>query len=257
MSESSLSIAFVELRQIIGDFIGITRNTATWDTSQSNMVEEIIKQGIDQFYHPPAMLDPRGTGKMIYYEWSFLRPSTTIVTVAEDYDQDLPDDFGGMQGTFVYDPADYHCDIHLIGVNELNRKRVVYQGSGYPEYAAIEWKAGTGTTGQRAQVLWHPTPTAAYTLHYQYSVLSNALTTSLPYPLGGAAHRQTIIESCEAAAEIIKFDEIGIHNQLFKDHLAKSIMLDKQNISAEYFVQRPDKSEYEFNRIHMVNYLGA
>ncbi len=72
MAESTLAIAYTELRQEIGYEIGAGRTAGSWSSTQSSNIDQIVKRGLRLFYkHPPI---PGASN----HQWRFLRPVTTI-----------------------------------------------------------------------------------------------------------------------------------------------------------------------------------
>jgi hypothetical protein len=74
----------------------------------------------------------------------------------------------------------------------------------------------------------YPTPDQAYTITFNYVAYPYSLTLSHPYPLGGDAHGDTILESCLAAAEESLDDDQTLHTGRFQERLAASIAFDKR-----------------------------
>lgn len=77
MAESTLSLSFDDLRAEIGYALGYTRNQANWDVNKVADISSYLKGGLRQFYNPPP-LKPN----LRPHEWSFMRPTTTLTTVA-------------------------------------------------------------------------------------------------------------------------------------------------------------------------------
>jgi hypothetical protein len=180
---------------------------------------------------------------MLSHEWRFMRPTTTLATVADDYDYTLPDSFGYLIGDFTYASADNRTQhIQIVGEGDIRRMR---QGgtvpTGYPRYAAIRPMNTAATTGQRFEAIFFPTPNAIYTLSYQYQVLKDAVTTALPYPFGGAMHAETILQSCLAIAEERSDDVSGLHGAKFIERLKASVSADLRT-GAQYFGYNGDNS---------------
>jgi len=226
MAESSLSLGFPDFQAEVGSFLGHGRDTSAWaalDPDPTDDVEAIIQAGLRQFYFPPSM-----GGKDEMYEWSFLKPVTTLTTTADDYDQTLPDDFGGLLGDFTYPVGTGFGPVKERNELQIRDLRQALDSTGRPQYFAIRERAGTGTTGQRLEVIWFPTPDAVYTMTYQYLALVNKISAASPYPLGGMAHAETIMESCLAIAEARKDDEKGIHWDSFMTRLKASMRYDQQ-----------------------------
>ena len=81
MSESTLSVGYAELRKAIGVYLGITTTTASWSTAEVEQVEMVISSGLRRFYFPaPIMEDGRISQRP--HEWSFLKPTLTMDTIA-------------------------------------------------------------------------------------------------------------------------------------------------------------------------------
>lgn len=77
MSESTLALAFDDLRQEIGQFLGYGRTIAAWAAAQSALIEALLHSGVRRFYWPPPL-----PGQAIAHEWSFIKPTTTLTVNA-------------------------------------------------------------------------------------------------------------------------------------------------------------------------------
>jgi len=143
-------------------------------------------------------------------------------------DYDLPDNFGGIEGDLTYAAADSGWNsVRVISEEQIRRRRMVNRGASYPEVCAIRPKSGfTGANGQRFEILFDPAPNAAYTFSYRAQVLPGQLSESYPYPLGGMAHGETILESCLSVAEQRLNGEAGLHTVKFTKRLTSSISQD-------------------------------
>ena len=73
MAESTASITYSDLREEVGFFLGYGRSSSNWTTDQIYAIESVVKSGLRQFYHPP-----RVPGDSIAWEWTFLKPVTSI-----------------------------------------------------------------------------------------------------------------------------------------------------------------------------------
>ncbi|KKM73490.1 hypothetical protein LCGC14_1410030, partial [marine sediment metagenome] len=73
MSESSLSLGWTDFKSEVGFFLGYGRTIASFIGDQEAEVELIVHAGIRRVYFPPAFpgIEPG-------YEWSWLRPTTTL-----------------------------------------------------------------------------------------------------------------------------------------------------------------------------------
>lgn len=233
MAESSLSLGFSDLRSEIGYFLGYTRDSGNWSAGEITEINAVLSAGLRQFYFPPPL------GQGLPHEWSFLRPITTIPTVADTSDYTLPDDFAGMEGDMTFAASDNVAGpVEIVGEHQIRKLREGNtSSSGIPRFGSVRPKTTDGTTGQRFQLNLWPTPDAVYTLYYRYKLLPSALTSIAPYPYGGAPHAETLKASCLAAAEIDIDDEKGPRWAHFQAMLAASIAHDR-------LAQPPEKLGY-------------
>jgi hypothetical protein len=81
MAESTLSLSYDEIREVVGRDRGITGTPGNWTTDDSARVDQIIKDGLRTFYYPP----PIEAGQLPH-EWSFLKPVNQQITVWPDAD---------------------------------------------------------------------------------------------------------------------------------------------------------------------------
>jgi len=212
MAESTLSIQKSDIDQSIANYIGLTTILANLDTNEWAIIDAARETGLSRFYAER--------------DWVMLEPKTTLTTVAAAYEFDLPDDFAALMGPMHHAANTGYRTLVTVGVGDIINFRKNSLDSSIPEYVAISPKTTDGSTGQRWEALFYPTPDAAYVLTYQYTRLANDLTDTYPYPYGGALHRNTIIEACLAAAETRSNDAIGLHEQRYQSYLALSIKAD-------------------------------
>jgi hypothetical protein len=233
MSESSLSIGFPELQIEVGYLLGYGRTPANWSVAQEALIDSIVQSGVRRVYFPPAVSD----GKRIVeagYEWSWLRPTTTLVIESGTADYDLPDDFSRLVGNFHYAEAEYKNPITQFSVGDILASRARTSTTGIPYKCAVRFKECDGTTGSRQEVLFYPEPDGDYTLSYEYEAYTGALSDDAPYPLGGMKMGELFIESCLAVAEARMDQEAGIHTATFQTLLIDAIMRDKKQGAVHY-----------------------
>jgi hypothetical protein len=230
MSESTLSMGYPDYRKLIGRFLGYGGTSTNWSADQIDEIQFVMDSGLRRFYTA--------------YDWRFLKPVTTQATVASTYNYTLPDAFGFMIGDLTYATTDSGWDrIRLVEEMEIRRLRQTPTNTtGRPRLAAVRPLTTTGSTGQRFELIFYPTPDAVYTLTYQYRALPYQITASLPYPFGGEMHAETILEAMLAVAEERHDDEKGIHNQTYLTMLQQSILMDQQQ-GAEFFGYNGDFSD--------------
>ena len=227
MAEPTLTQTFVELQREVGYFLGWGRTDGSWTTAQLNRIKDYVNAGLRQFLLPPA---PEGQES---HRWSFMRAyAGTINTVNGTTAYDLPDDWGGGTEAFHWAVAEDRAQIPVVSNEELvairGEKSVTSVST--PLIAAIRAKPFVPATGQRYEVLLHPTPADAKPLTFNYSVDIDKLATDGHFTPGGAAHSETLLQSCLAVAELRTHDEAGVHNARFMERLAASILYDKTNI---------------------------
>lgn len=224
MSESTLSLKYSDLLSEVGAFLGYGVDPSAWSAEKLAEVDRYVQAGVRQFYYPPAV-----QGVEAAYEWSFLNPTTTIVTADADSEQDLPDALGRILGDLYFAPSVHSSSIVVVSEARMLSLRQSSADKGRPCFAAVRAKAGTAlTSGQRNEIMWWPTPNAAYTLTYRYEAYSGKLTSLLPYPLGGMRYAELITESCLSVAEQRGNDERGLHYERFVSLLASGIAMDRK-----------------------------
>lgn len=228
--ESTLNLSYSDLRTAVADFLGYGRDSANWTTKATAHINEALADGLRQFYHPPIVAPARRS-----YLWSFLRPVGVLTTVATEHRYDMPGDYAGIDGDFVYDSTTLYRKIQIVGEGQIRELRSGTVTSGVPQYAAINPKQSNGEGIQAFEVTFWPTPDAAYRLTYRYVASPNASSASQPFPLGGEAHSDTIKQSCLAAAEFLRDDERGIHAQRFMEMLSASISRDAQLTERKFY----------------------
>jgi hypothetical protein len=248
--ESTLSAVYSVLSAEVGAFLGYGATAASWTADQAAEIERYVQAGVRQFYYPPAM-----QGVEPGVEWSFLKPTATLDTLASDAEQDMPDAFGRLLGDFHFEPD--VCSVPIVVVSEARIQTLLQQSIdvGRPQYAAVRFKASTGAYGQRQEVVWWPIPDDVYTLTYRYEAFSGKLTGANPYPLGGMKYSDVILESCLAIAEQRANDERGLHTERFGMLLSAAIVQDRKN-SARYYGQMgtPEDSAIPRRRMLFDNY---
>ena len=72
---ATLAVDYNEIRTVVGDYLGITRNTegagSEWTTDEIARIDDVIKTGLTKVYYPQSG-----------YEWSFLTPVGELTTTA-------------------------------------------------------------------------------------------------------------------------------------------------------------------------------
>tara|TARA_B100000519_G_C14254494_1_gene444301 strand:- start:1427 stop:2530 length:1104 start_codon:yes stop_codon:yes gene_type:complete len=240
-TESTLSLSYADIRKELGWFMFGERTSSNWSSDEGAQIDDIVKSGLRNFYHPPPTNNsPRG------YKWSFLEPTTTLSTVAGTSDYTLSADFGGLVGPMTYSTDDSRWfPIEMTGEHRIRvlRQRDYATLKSDPRLAAIRPINSDGSNGQRFQIMLYPTPDKAYTLSYRYHALPGKIDSTYPYPKGGEAHAETILESCLAVAEARMDNNAGIHAAAFQNRLNASISYDKMMHTPDYQGYNGDGSQ--------------
>jgi hypothetical protein len=230
MPESTLSIQYSDLLLAVATFLGYGADSTAWTVAETAEVDLYVQSGVRQFYYPPTV----GSGEA-GYEWSFMNPTATLDTVADDAAQDLPDDLGRVLGDFFFASSEYRASIVQVDEHRINTMLSRSSDTDAPIAVCVRHKAlvaGTSgtpsTAGQRLEAVWYPIPNDAYTLTYKYEAYSGKLSAVNPYPLGGMRHSELLTESCLSIAEQRANDAVGQHTELFQRLLVSSIAMDKR-----------------------------
>lgn len=237
MAQSTLALGYPDLQKIVGRMLGFDPVPANWTTEETNAVDEIINAGTRGFYFPPAIQNEEP------HQWTFLHVTTTLSTVAADFDYDMPDNFGAIEGQFTYAVNTGRGHIDIVDEEQIRALRQYGDVSGNPRYAAFRAKSSDGTGGQKTEVLFYPTPTGVFVLTYKFTVLQNAVRTANPYPLGGMAHAETWKAFVLSEAEAYLNDEEGVWSKRKVAQLAASVRFDKMAISPEKLGKNLDRSD--------------
>ena len=261
MAESSLSIGFADLKAEVGFYLGMGRGVDTpWSASQLLELTGLVQSGVRRVYYPPAL-----SAEMAGFEWSWLRPSTTLAVTKDDWEFDLPDDFGRLIGVLHFAEAEYRSPVVIVSAGKLLDMRAYSSLTDAPKYAAVRYKAVTdeSTGGQRQEILFFPTPSSDWTLSYEYEAYSGVLSDTFPYPLGGMQLAELYIESCLALAESRINDDVGQHAQHFQALLVDAIARDRKRGAQRYgqMGNRERDEDFPFRRgwvgpIYPLTYKG-
>ncbi len=168
----------------------------------------------------------------------------TFVIKRTPSDYNLPDDFHRIVGNILHASDSYRPAIRIISENALLDMRARGTFTSPPVYAAVRYKAGTYTDGQRQEIMFYPTPDTGYVLKYSYEAYSGKLTVTLKYPLGGMYLAELYIESCLAVAEQRANDVVGLHSEQYTLLLLDAIKRDSKR-GAQTFGQMGHVDPYD------------
>ncbi len=236
--ESSLSLKYQDYINKVAFFLGWSTGVEFIKTDdnlrEQVLLDECVASGIRQFYYPPAMPGGFHQGQQTPYEWSFLRPIATLTLVSGEQTIRLPDDFGGCEGEITVASAGTTTVPWPIRFFNEGMIREAYAksptASGPPTMAAlVPIKGTTAIRSSRQDLSFFPIADQNYTVQFQYELLGEMLTGTNPYVYGGAAHVETILESCLSIAEQRIDDMSGVHTMKFHERLEASIAMDRRN----------------------------
>lgn len=248
MAESSLSLGYPELLRAVGRFLGYGADSSGWDADQLSEVEDHINAGLRRFYGA--------------YQWSFLRPTYDLATVAAQAAYTLPDNFAAVIGDITFAAnAQILWSVRMVPDLTMRRTRAYGVHSGKPEIASVAPLLTDGATGQRSQLTFWPTPDAIYTVSFSMQLIPNAVTAANPYPLGGELYAEAIRACCMAAAEADMDDQQKVQAERAAEQVALAVATDKLHRSITTYGYNGDNSDTQmpFKRtsLRTVTYHGA
>lgn len=223
MAESALSLGYPDIAQEVSEYLGYDPTIANLGTDELRHVNGACDSGLRMFL---GGVDPRTKRG---YRWSFLDATATITTVSGTESYDLPDDYASHRSPVYFPTGTGYRPVEITSKSRITRARAVDDSSGTPVMAAITAVSSDGTSGQRFQISFYPTPDSAWAMSMEYSILTSMrLRTGTPYPLGGMEHAETIKYACLAAAEVKHSGARGDMYATFIDLLIGSIEADKR-----------------------------
>lgn len=218
------------------------------ETDQSEtayLLDGLLSEALRNFYFNTA------DGERGPHGWSFLNPVSTFNTAAGDGDYDLPDDFGQRSNEWVCHADGVPYPMSVVAYDHLQGLIAgPVSGIAAPRYVAVTPKSGfDGTTSQRFQAVFAPTPDREYRITYRYPIEPRSLTPDNPYPLGGAVHAETIRAAVQARAELFQDCQAGQYAAIYQQRLAVSVQNDRQAEQVEtisYPLTAPVDGTYEW-----------
>jgi len=207
----NLQLKFSELYDEVSRFLGTYGSSGASGTSLTN-AKNIVHAGYRKF------LDS--------HTWSFLRNTESLITMSGTYIYPMPDDFISLIGTFQFDDDDAFPPLEERPIDDVWDMRAVSTYSNYPEYFAIRPGKYTKETGQGWEVVFYPTPDAAYTLHFLYELYPPKLEGDNDIPIGYVDTSEALKACCLAEAEYSKDEVMGVQSQVAQQKLAPCIRRD-------------------------------
>lgn len=260
MAESTLSAEYVDIVSALGrHFMGGRQAFSGYTSAQQADLTDWIDDGLRSFYMNARHSDPR----IGHHRWSFLYVDDTVTTVADQWEYDLPDDYGGIEGIVTFSTASLgQSALERVQAQQILKDRQYNTvNTSYPMKYAIRPKDdGTATTdGQRFEMLLWPTPTAVYTLTYKKMLNPNIIDATNVYPNGGMQHSGTIKLACLASAERMCNPEDTRWRSEYQQSLDSSIELDRHAGAPDRLGINRDRSDMpvRYPQVRNVTYNGV
>lgn len=180
-------------------------------------------------------------------------------------DYAAPDDFGGIDGDFTYDPSDIAVNtVKVVNEEVIRHKRQSYiTYTARPMLACVAWPKTDGTVGQRAIFQFWPNIDGSYHLTYKYRSLLSKISTTNPYPMGGMTHSETQQACMIAWAERHINDEMnGARWAYMIERMKSSIGAECNGVVPEFYGYNHDRSDLRhidnlYPRVMNVTYRGV
>lgn len=221
---SSLAVDYSRLLREFCRFVGYDEGNLT--DQQLADFHDTLRTALNQVIHPPLV---QTLGAQAH-QWSWLRPTWAMDTVAGTRRYTLQVDFERFIGPLTFDAGEgeYH-EIVFYPSQRLRNLAAVQDSTGSPAIYSLEPVTFDGSEEQRWELVLHPTPDAVYSLVGQVQIGALMLSESYPYPPGGPAHGELYIASLLAAAEAKLDDENnGQKMAAFVGRLMADISIDMQ-----------------------------
>lgn len=236
--ESTLSLKKSDyeskLGLILGWGLGADGGDPAWNTRQAYIIHDCVESGLRRVYH-------------CGYNWSWLKPWISLSLASAGTTIELPDDFGGLEGSLaVADSlATPFQPLRVVNSGMIEQLYAADPtGTGRPKFASMRLKKGPGhEEGQRSEIYLYPIADQAYTLRMQYYILPNKLDGTHKYAYGGSAMTELVLESCMAIKEE-RYDNVmnGPHTNAYNQQLQRAIRMDSRS-KAQYYGENTDGSD--------------
>lgn len=214
-ASGGLSVGYAALREEVAAFLGY--GTGDLTKAQDAEVDRYVQSGVRQFYYPPL---PEGADAD--FSWDFLRAEGSVRLTPGVADYALPDGFTRFDGRVVLSGGGA---VSVVPFAEMLRmRRAAPARTGTPRFAATLATGDFGERGQRRRLYLFPAPDAADEASFTCCDDGGPLdAASNPWPRGGAAYAELLLESCLSIAEQRANDEAGAHTAKFQSLLASAI----------------------------------
>lgn len=156
----------------IGRLMKYGPNSRVWSDSQRREIAEIFRRALHRVCNNALI-----PGDKYPHQWSFLRPTASILLVAGQAEYDLPADFAMFHGPITYKPGQYRWfePIQIYGEHQIRQMEQYEYSSSYPRFGAIRSKTFDDNTGTRYELVLWPPPDVPYEISFRYRVNPEAL----------------------------------------------------------------------------------
>ncbi len=239
----AMTVTYPQLQKIVGrQFFG---KRSGYSAAETNDMDDIIKSGLQMVYRA--------------HHWSFLRPTTTITTEADENTYDLPAGFDGIDDNLLTWPEGegYYAPVPIVPWSDIRRRRTEDDNTRRPECAAIVAATYDATAGSKRQLELFPTPDDVYVLSAVMRLRWTMIDAANPYPIGGEIVAEAITLACLAAGERWLDDKQGVHHEAYLGALEAAIRQDKDATSPPTLGQDGGPVDVIGRRRSRAFYMGA
>jgi len=209
---STLRLNLAEIIERVSHYLGMGLSPSG---DNLELVLNIMNDGYTNFLFPQQIPDRRGGLEPDAHEWSFMSPTATLSLLVDQWEYDLPLDFGGLRDTFTY-PVNTPSTpvISVVSEGYIRAVRTANDTDGDPCYVAIRVKSNTETSGTRHEAIFYPTPDTERTLTYRYtrthSKLDDSIASGTAAITGSGSSFTTLTDAAGDFSSVIAGDLISI-----------------------------------------------
>ncbi len=158
-----------------------------------------------------------------FHKWSHLVRHATLITVANSPEIALPEDFTERAGDRIeFDAGANYPPLESRSERQIRNFRVADASVSNPRFYALAPMPYSKETGNRYKLILHPTPSAAWTLHYSYRFAPEKLTDPNDVPIGAGNLASALLACCLAQAERTEDERSSTQESAAKERLAEA-----------------------------------
>lgn len=210
----TLDLTFLDVYTAVSNYLGMGNPTTV--TAELDKVKKIVKRGYRKFLMPLDMSTVIKVGRTTTtakpYRWAFLRQTSTLATVVNQEEYDLPAEYNGMIISFRHTTDDTYNPVE-VPLEVIYQKKSESTNQSYPLYFAIKEGTFDKVVGRRRTVMFWPIPDQVYNFFYTYRSIPLAPVEDNDFFVGPVGSSEAILETCLGVAELQENDIIGVHNQ--------------------------------------------